>query len=103
SRPPPGLRKGPPPRIPADGRKDMSMAEERASPSKLRYEDCSDLLETFADSIGPCSFDGQLVRLVFIVTRFDPGNPGQAQSGRRIPGVPAATATSRIWQATSSS
>jgi hypothetical protein len=61
------------------------MADERASLPNLRYEDRSDLLETFADSIGPCSFDGQSVRLEFTVTRFDPGNPGQAQSGRRIP------------------
>src|SRR6266540_1334411 len=61
--------------IPTNGLKDMSMAEEKVSAPKLRYEDRADLFETFADSVGPCSFDGQSMRLEFTVTRFDPAKP----------------------------
>jgi len=57
------------------------------APPKLRYEDRNDLFETFADSVGPWSFDGQTLRFEFTVTRLDPNQEGKPPSGRRIPTV----------------
>ena len=51
----------------------------------LRYIDQPDLAETFADSIGNLSFDGQSLRIEFSVTRMDEVKPGAPMTGRRYP------------------
>ncbi|SRR5579885_2329718 len=51
----------------------------------LRYVDHPDLAETFADSIGNLSFDGQSLRIEFTVTRMDEVKQGQPMTGRRYP------------------
>ena len=51
----------------------------------LRYVDQPELAETFADSIGNLSFDGQSLRIEFTVTRMDEVKQGQAMTGRRYP------------------
>jgi hypothetical protein len=72
--------------IASNGHKEPIMAEVKATQPKLRYEDRADLFETFADSVGPWSFDGQTLRFEFTVTRMDPAQKGeQPQGGRRIP------------------
>ena len=48
------------------------MPEGKRQPPKLRYQDRPDLFETFADSVGPWSFDGNTLRIEFMVTRLDP-------------------------------
>jgi hypothetical protein len=61
------------------------MAEERRQRPKLRYEDRADLFETFADSVGPWSFDGNTLRIEFMVTRLDEAKTGQQRTGRQYP------------------
>jgi hypothetical protein len=51
----------------------------------LRYVDQPDLAETFADSIGHLSFDGQSLRIDFTVTRMDEHKQGTPMTGRRYP------------------
>ncbi len=51
----------------------------------LRYVDQPDLAETFADSIGNLSFDGQSLRIEFTVTRMDEVKQGAPMTGRRYP------------------
>ena len=51
----------------------------------LRYIDQPDLAETFADSIGNLSFDGQSLRIEFTVTRMDETKQGAPMTGRRYP------------------
>jgi hypothetical protein len=51
----------------------------------LRYVDQPDLAETFADSIGNLSFDGQSLRIEFTVTRMDEHKQGTPMTGRRYP------------------
>ena len=51
----------------------------------LRYIDQPDLAETFADSIGNLSFDGQSLRIEFTVTRMDETKQGAPITGRRYP------------------
>ena len=51
----------------------------------LRYVDQPELTETFADSIGHLSFDGQSLRIDFTVTRMDEVKQGAPLTGRRYP------------------
>jgi hypothetical protein len=62
----------------------VASAQQRQQLS-LRYVDQPDLKETFADSIGALSFDGQSLRIEFTVTRMDEVKPNAALSGRRYP------------------
>ncbi len=51
----------------------------------LRYIDQPELAETFADSIGNLTFDGQSLRVEFTVTRMDEMKQSQPMTGRRYP------------------
>jgi len=51
----------------------------------LHYVDQPDLAETFADSIGHLSFDGQSLRIDFTVTRMDEVKQNAPMTGRRYP------------------
>ena len=62
----------------------VATAQQRQQLS-LRYVDQPDLKETFADSIGALSFDGQSLRIEFTVTRMDEVKPNTTLSGRRYP------------------
>ena len=53
----------------------------------LRYIDRPECAETFADSIGHLSFDGQSLRIEFAVTRMDDTKPNTPLTGRRYPAV----------------
>jgi hypothetical protein len=61
------------------------MAEDKRLRPKLAYQDRADLFETFADSVGPWSFDGNTLRMEFLVTRLDPPKADEPQSGRQYP------------------
>ena len=60
------------------------MAETKLARAKLRYQDRNDLFETFADSLGPWSYDGNTLRLEFLVTRLDTPK-GDERTGRQFP------------------
>jgi len=60
------------------------MAESKRSRPKLRYQERNDLFETFADSLGPWSYDGNTLRLEFLVTRLD-SPKGDERTGRQFP------------------
>jgi hypothetical protein len=60
------------------------MADELQGP-KFRYQDMPDLTETFADRVGPWSFDGSTLRIEFLVSRIDVAKPGEPPSGRQVP------------------
>jgi hypothetical protein len=60
------------------------MADEKRQNPKLRYQDRPDLFETFADSIGPWSFDGNTLRIEFLVSRLDE-KTDEPRTGRHIP------------------
>ena len=51
----------------------------------FRYEDRSDLLETFADNVQRMTFDGRTLRIEFCVNRAGEVLNGQQQSGRTMP------------------
>jgi hypothetical protein len=46
----------------------------------LRYQDRADLFEIFSDSVGPWSFDGNTMRIEFMVTRLD-----EPKRAKRVP------------------
>jgi hypothetical protein len=51
----------------------------------FRYEDRSDLLETFADNVQRMTFDGRTLRIEFCVNRAGEVVGGQQQTGRTMP------------------
>jgi hypothetical protein len=59
--------------------------EKQQQRPKLRYQDMPDLRETFADSIGGWTFDGNTLRIEFLVSRLEAGKPDEAPSGRAVP------------------
>jgi hypothetical protein len=60
------------------------MANEPQRP-KFRYQDMPDLNETFADSIGNWTYDGNTLRMEFLVSRLDPMTAGEQPTGRAVP------------------
>jgi hypothetical protein len=60
------------------------MADEPQRP-KFRYQDLPELGETFADSIGGWTYDGNTLRLEFTVSRLDPMKTGEQATGRVAP------------------
>jgi hypothetical protein len=60
------------------------MADEPQRP-KFRYQDMPELGETFADSIGGWSYDGNTLRVEFLVSRLDPVKGGEQPTGRVVP------------------
>jgi hypothetical protein len=70
------------------------MADDKRPRPKLRYQDRPELFETFADSVGQWSFDGQTLRMEFLVTRLDEPRPGEPRTGRQIPVCRVALTTS---------
>ena len=64
---------------------EVPKVDPKARQPKLRYQDRTEVGETFADSIRVCVFDGQLLRIEFTVTRLDdPGALGILE-GRQVP------------------
>jgi hypothetical protein len=61
------------------------MAENKPQPPKMHYQDRADLFETFADAVGPWSFDGNTLRIEFLVTRMDAPKKDEPRSGRQFP------------------
>ena len=61
------------------------MPETKRPRPKLTYQDRDDFFATCGDSIGPWSYDGNTLRLEFLVTRFDPPKGDGPQSGRQYP------------------
>lgn len=49
----------------------------------LRYSDRPEISETFADSVERMYFDGNTLRLEFVVTRFDDPKPPARPTGRK--------------------
>ena len=47
--------------------------------------DLPELRETFSDHVGMTTFDGQLLRIEFQVTRLDTPKPPDPPTGRRYP------------------
>jgi hypothetical protein len=52
---------------------------------KFRYQDLPDLKETFADSIGGWTYDGNTLRMEFLVSRLDALKTGEQPTGRAVP------------------
>jgi hypothetical protein len=61
------------------------MADDKRQPPRLQYQDRPELFEAFADSVGPWSFDGNTLRIEFLVTRLDPPRQDQPRTGRQYP------------------
>jgi hypothetical protein len=61
------------------------MPDNKRQSPKLRYQDRADLFETFADAVGPWSFDGNTLRIEFLVTRMDPPKKDEPRTGRQYP------------------
>jgi len=61
------------------------MADDKRQPPRLQYHDRPDVLETFADAVGPWSFDGNTLRIEFMVTRMDPARKDEPRTGRQYP------------------
>jgi hypothetical protein len=52
---------------------------------EFRYQDRPDLNETFADSVGRWTFDGNTLRMEFTVARLDDRKPSETPTGTRVP------------------
>lgn len=52
---------------------------------KIRYVDLPDVSETFVDSIGLITFDGQSGRIELCITRMDAPKPPNVPTARRYP------------------
>jgi hypothetical protein len=61
------------------------MAEKKPERPKFRYQDAPDLGETFADSVGRWYFDGNTLRVDFLVTRMDEEKSSEGLTGRKLP------------------
>src|SRR5262245_42666304 len=61
------------------------MAESKRPRPQLRYQERNDVFETCADAVGPWSYDGNTLRLEFLVTRMDPPKGNEPQTGRQYP------------------
>jgi hypothetical protein len=61
------------------------MADKPPAKPEFRYQDRPDLLETFADSVGRWTFDGNTLRMEFTVSRLDDRKPSDAPTGARVP------------------
>jgi hypothetical protein len=61
------------------------MADDKSQRPTFRHQDRPDLGETFADTVGNWSFDGNTLRMEFLVSRLDPGKPAEAPTGRTVP------------------
>ena len=54
-------------------------------PNQVQEIDRPELTETFVDSLGNGSFDGQTARLTLSVTRLDPISPSKPPTAKRYP------------------
>jgi hypothetical protein len=62
------------------------MAQQPQNPGvNYAYVDAPEISETFADSIQGVLFDGQTLRITFVVNRMDPPNPPNPTTGKRYP------------------
>ncbi len=61
------------------------MSEQSPEPTRFQYEELPTLPETFADSIGQWYFEGNTLRVEFLVSRLDQGKPSQQPTVRRFP------------------
>jgi hypothetical protein len=62
------------------------MPNEEDKRPKLQYQDIPELKDTFADSIGKWSFDGNTLRIEFTVARMDRPDDGTGRPvGRSFP------------------
>ena len=62
------------------------MAKATLDGADLRYEDRTDLVETFADNVQRMTFDGRTLRVEFCVARMDDPDPkAKKRSGRSVP------------------
>ena len=52
---------------------------------QFQYRDAPDLMETFADSIGPWYFDGMTLRIEFLVSRIGPETKADSRTGTKLP------------------
>lgn len=65
----------------------MSTDQPKPEPRKLEAKiiDRPDLAETFADAVGPLSFDGNTLRVEFLVARMGANAPAQSPVIHAIP------------------
>lgn len=61
-----------------------AMAQAPKEPA-FRYQDAPELMETFADSIGQCYFDGDSLRIEFLVSRLDAGAAAEQPTRTKRP------------------
>lgn len=62
----------------------MAQPERKKEPPKPRHVDRPEINETFADSLENIQFDGQTLRLEFVVHRYDPIRPPGLPTGRNL-------------------
>ena len=61
------------------------MANQTTDEPKFHYQDVPELNETFADSVGHWHFDGNTLRMDFIVNRMDGRKPSEPRTVRQHP------------------
>jgi len=52
-------------------------------PARCRRKSAHEIAETFADSLGNATFDGQTMRIEFCTTRMGDAKPGEKAAGKR--------------------
>jgi hypothetical protein len=55
-----------------------------AQPIQLQYVDREEISEAYADSLEKAVFDGNTVKLEFVVNRLSPPIPSQAPTGKKL-------------------
>src|SRR5882762_10351864 len=65
--------------------KEEIIADDKPPRPAFLYQDAPDLGETFADTVGNWTFDGNTLRMEFLVSRLDSGKPAETPTGRSVP------------------
>ena len=61
------------------------MAKQPTDEPKIQYQDVPELAETFADSVGQWNFDGNTLRMEFLVNRMGERKPSEQRNVRPVP------------------
>jgi hypothetical protein len=63
---------------------------------KIQYIDLPDVFETFVDSFGNMTFDGQIARIELCVTRLNDPHPPNPPTARKYPNMSLGSDTRSI-------
>jgi len=73
------------------------MTQGKSKQPIFRYVERVEVTETFADSVEGMLFDGQTMRIEFVVHRYDEPKPPSAPTGRKVTSARLVLSQSGAW------